>query len=68
MDLTLSERMIKYRALHNLTQAELGDLIGETANIIYRYENAKFNHHKKNILRIELKMNDLEKGEITNGR
>lgn len=63
MQLTLSQRMIRYRALHDLTQKQLGDLIGESAGVIYRFENAGLGHHKKNILRIETKMEKLERGD-----
>ena len=65
MQMTLSERMIRYRALHDLTQKQLGSLMGESAGVIYRFENSKLKHHKKNVLRIESKMDELERGDCS---
>lgn len=63
MQITLSQRMIRYRAMHNLTQAQLGKLMGESVGIVYRFENESLGHHKKNISRIEAKMEKLERGD-----
>jgi ribosome-binding protein aMBF1 (putative translation factor) len=49
--------------MHDLTQKQLGDLIGESAGVIYRFENSSLRHHKKNISRIEVKMEILERGD-----
>lgn len=65
MEMTLSQRMIRYRAMHDLTQAQLGLLIGESVNVIYRFENSDLKHHKRNISRIEAKMEMLERRDLS---
>lgn len=59
----LSERLVRYRAKHNLTQKQLGDLMGESVGVIHRFENPGAGHHKRNTLRLEAKLNFLERND-----
>ena len=61
--MTLSERMLRYRATHKLTQKQLADLLCEQAHVIFRCENNKNVMHKANELRVSLKMDELERKE-----
>lgn len=61
--MTLGERMLNYRAMHKLTQAELADILEINPMAVYRCESGKFKMHKANELRISKKLEKLEKGE-----
>lgn len=61
--MTLGERMLRYRAVHKLTQKQLADLICEQAHVVFRCENNKNVMHKANELRVGLKMDELERKE-----
>ena len=61
--MTLGERMLNYRAMHKLTQAELADILEINPMAVYRCESGKFKMHKANKLRISKKLEKLEKGE-----
>ena len=58
--MTLGERMLNYRAMHKLTQAELADILEINPMAVYRCESGKFKMHKVNELRISQKMSKLE--------
>ena len=61
--MTIGERMFKYRAEHNISQAKLALLLNEPFATIVRCEGGKHKPHKANALRLEIKMNGLEKSE-----
>lgn len=58
----LKDRMLRYRAKHGISQTELGNRIGESLNMVWKIE-AGCNLHKANKIRVEMKMDDLEKEE-----
>ena len=60
--MTLGERMVSYRAEHKLSQRQLGEIIDESLNTIFRCERGD-NMHFANKIRIEKKMNYLEEKE-----
>lgn len=61
-EMTLAERMIMYRAKHKLTQREMGVLINESLNMIFKCEKG-VNLHTVNRLRLEMKLKELEEQE-----
>lgn len=61
--MTIGDRMLQYRARHNLSQTELGALIGEGISTIFRAESGKYRTHKANEIRLTEKMNKLESDE-----
>lgn len=61
-EMTLAERMIMYRAKHKLTQREMGGLIDESLNMIFKCEKG-VNLHTVNRLRLEMKLKELEEQE-----
>ena len=61
--MTLGERMLQYRAKHNLSQRRLADLLGTNTTAIFRWESNKNKPHKANELRLLNKMKELEEKE-----
>lgn len=61
--MTLGERMLNYRARHNLTQIEMAELMGENSNTIYKCESGKVKLHKVNEVRVNIKLKELEDKE-----
>lgn len=61
--MTLGERMLTYRARHNISQRELADLLGTYDNNVSRIELGKHKPHRANELKFNLKMNELEGNE-----
>ena len=64
--MTIGERLLMFRAKYNLTQKQMSKLIGENINMLYRYENGNNKPHKKNELRILMKLEKLEKERENN--
>lgn len=64
--MTIGERLLMFRAKYNLTQKQMSKLIGENVNMLYRYENGNNKPHKKNELRILMKLEKLEKERENN--
>lgn len=64
--MTIGERLLMFRAKYNLTQKQMSKLIDENINMLYRYENGNNKPHKKNELRILMKLDELEKGREDN--
>lgn len=60
--MTLAERMVMYRAKHKLTQREMGRLIDESLNMVFKCEKG-VNLHTVNRLRLEMKLKELEEQE-----
>lgn len=60
--MTLGERMLLYRAEHKLSQKQLGDIIGESLNTVFRCEKGD-NMHLANRMRLDKKMSYLEEKE-----
>lgn len=58
--MTLGERMLNYRAKHDLTQIELADILQISPMAVWRCESGKFKMHKANELRLNQKMTKLE--------
>lgn len=56
----IGERLLQYRAKHNLTQKQLADLIGVNNTIIHRYEKGMVKPHKIKEIQISEKLNELE--------
>ena len=61
--MTIGERMLEYRAKHDLTQKQLAELLGENSNTVFKFENGKTKPHKVNELRLHIKMKELEEKE-----
>ena len=61
-EMTLGERMLLYRAEHKLSQKQLGDIIGESLNTVFRCEKGD-NMHLANRMRLDKKMSYLEEKE-----
>lgn len=53
-------KMLEFRAKHNLTQAQLADILGVSPNTIHRSENEKTKPTKKNAVIFENKMKEYE--------
>lgn len=64
--MTIGERLLMFRAKYNLTQKQMSKLIDENVNMLYRYENGNNKPHKKNELRILMKLEKLEKERENN--
>lgn len=64
--MTIGERLLMFRAKYNLTQKQMSKLIDENVNMLYRYENGNNKPHKKNELRILMKLDELEKERENN--
>lgn len=64
--MTIGERLLMFRAKYNLTQKQMARLIDENVNMLYRYENGNNKPHKKNELRILMKLEKLEKERENN--
>ena len=64
--MTIGERLLMFRARYNLTQKQMSKLIDENINMLYRYENGNNKPHKKNELRILMKLEKLEKERENN--
>lgn len=64
--MTIGERLLMFRAKYNLTQKQMSKLIDENINMLYRYENGNNKPHKKNELRILIKLEKLEKERENN--
>ena len=64
--MTIGERLLMFRAKYNLTQKQMSKLIDENINMLYRYENGNNKPHKKNELRILMKLEKLEKERENN--
>lgn len=64
--MTIGEKLLMFRAKYNLTQKQMAGLIDENINMLYRYENGNNKPHKKNELRILMKLEKLEKERENN--
>ena len=64
--MTIGERLLMFRAKYNLTQKQMSKLIDENVSMLYRYENGNNKPHKKNELRILMKLEKLEKERENN--
>lgn len=58
--MTIGEKILMYRAKHNLTQQQMADLLGVHCNMIHRYEKGGVNPHKVKVIQLEQKMKELE--------
>lgn len=56
----LAARVLRYRATHGLTQAQMGDLLGIDKQAVYRIERDGA-CHKARALAINIKLDELEK-------
>lgn len=54
--MTFREKIIKYRADHNMTQAELGELMGVSTRTVVSYERGEKTPYQKNYYRIAEKL------------
>jgi transcriptional regulator with XRE-family HTH domain len=61
--MNIGERILQYRANHKKTQKEMAHLLDEKPNMIWKAEN-NVNLHSVNRVRLELKMDRLELGEL----
>ena len=61
--MTLGERMLHYRARHNLSQRQLDRLLGISTHSTYKIENGVNKLRKTRKIFIESKMKELEEKE-----
>lgn len=54
------EKLLKFRAKHNLTQMQLADLLGVGIFMIYRYEKGISQPSAVNKIKFEIKMKEWE--------
>lgn len=52
--MTLQEKIVRYRARHNLTQRQFGELIGVTKQTVYGIENGLQDPSKMTMMRIDI--------------
>ena len=52
--MTLQEKVLRYRAQHDLTQKEFGELIGVTKQTVWALENGLQDPGKMTMMRIEI--------------
>ena len=64
--MTIGEKLLMFRAKYNLTQKQMSKLIDENISMLYSYENGNNKPHKKNELRILMKLEKLEKERENN--
>lgn len=62
----LGERMLNYRANHDLTQKQLAELLGTYRDMVYRIENGKYNTRKTTEIRLSQKLTKLEEADNEN--
>lgn len=60
--MTLSERLLKFRGLHKLSQRELDRMLGVGLGTVYRIEGEITKPHKARVVFIESQLEKLEKG------
>ncbi len=60
--MTIGEKILKYRAEHNLTQKEMAKLLDVKDHIIYRAE-AGLGMHKARAFMLNQKLDELERGK-----
>lgn len=58
--MTIGEKILMFRAKHNLTQKQMAGIIGVHPNMIQRYEQGVNNPHKIKVIQIEEKLKELE--------
>ena len=63
--MSLSERMLRYRARNGLTQKKLAELMNESSNMIFRAEK-EHSLFEVTKIRLEMKMDNLEAKENEN--
>ena len=54
------EKLLNFRARHDLTQAQLADLLGVGVNMIHRYENGISAPSMVNRIKFDNKMKEME--------
>ena len=59
----LKSRIVKYRAMHLLTQRQMDDLLGEKKMTTYRIESGLFKTRLTAEIRISQKLDELERKE-----
>ena len=62
----LGERMLNYRAKHDLTQTQLAELLGTYCDMVCRIENGKYNTRKTTEIRLSQKLTKLEEADNEN--
>lgn len=58
--MNFGEKLLDFRAKHNLTQIQLADIIGVSNEMICFYENGKYKPTSKNKIIFENKMKEWE--------
>lgn len=58
--MTFGEKILNFRAIHNLTQTELAEILGVGQNMIYRYEYEISEPTKANRIRFDQKLKEWE--------
>lgn len=56
----LKDKVLEFRAKHNLTQMQLAQIVGVATNTVYRLENDISNPTKRNAIKFENKMKEWE--------
>lgn len=59
--MTLSERILEYRAKYGISQRKMDLILGENNGTVFRIESEKRKTRKANALRISKKLDELEK-------
>ena len=58
--MTIGERILNYRAMHNLSQRQMSDLLGVKEHVLYRAEAEKPMHKAREIF-LNAKLDELER-------
>jgi transcriptional regulator with XRE-family HTH domain len=58
--MNVGERMLHYRAKHNLSQKKFAEVIGVGVQVVYRAESMKYKMHRVNEIKLMNKMDELE--------
>lgn len=61
--MNFGRKMLEFRAMHNLTQKQLADIIGVDVNTVHRTEAEKTEPTKRNAIIFENKMKEWEEKE-----
>lgn len=58
------QKLLEFRAKHNLTQRKLGEILGIRQDVLCRYETEKHSPTRKNRIMYENKMKEWEEKNV----
>lgn len=64
--MTFSRKLLEFRAKHNLTQKQLGNILGVALTAVYRYEANKHKPSAMHEIQFENKMKEWEEKKNDN--